>query len=695
MKALLFYLLQVIIISGILYAYYHFALRNERFHKYNRFYLLTASVLSILIPFLNIPVYFSANRADSSPLLRTLTFISSGADDGVTIKAAHQTISSPQGLTPQVILLTVYAVIVCIAMARIILSLLKIRRIIRANPARTIDSIRFINTAEPGTPFSFFRWLFWNNKIELDSVRGEQIFRHEVFHIRQQHSADVMYLELLTALCWINPFFHLMKKETRAIHEFLADRFAIRQTDKWQYAETLLMQALKTNQPLVNPFFHNQIKRRIAMITTSNKTGHRYIRKILVLPLAALLVALFAFTYRTSGHLNGRNKTSSNEMPPSADTAGQNYPDTIIWINGHAVKTDVKTLASPARRTPSPEEMKTWMDAGKYGVWVDGKRITNKNLASYNANDFSLYYVSKLEKNAINYGKHYYEVNLYSENYYRKNFPSDSIKVQFHHVIKDTSTPAEPVFGKTEIGPSFPGGDDKWRLYLERMLDASIPVKKKAPENSYTAMIRFIVDKQGNITEVTPLTHHGYGMEEEAMRVIKSGPKWVPAIQNGKQVNAYKIQPITFVVSSGKKANSVSDEKASNALNEIAAPSFENSNATPPKFPGGETAWRNYLVRNLNAAMPVDSGAPPGVYKVVVKFKVAADGSLSGFLPSTHFGFGMENEVLRILKNGPKWIPATENNKPVEAITQQPVTFVIESDAETPAPKKTGVRNGG
>jgi protein TonB len=61
-------------------------------------------------------------------------------------------------------------------------------------------------------------------------------------------------------------------------------------------------------------------------------------------------------------------------------------------------------------------------------------------------------------------------------------------------------------------------------------------------------MVQFIVDKQGNISDVKALTNHGYGMEEEAIRAIKRGPKWTPAIQNGRNVNAYRKQPITFVV---------------------------------------------------------------------------------------------------------------------------------------------------
>jgi len=77
MKSLLYYLIQVTVSSGILYSYYHFVLRNKKFHIYNRFYLLIAATISILIPFLNIPVYFSASETNSSFVLKTITSISS------------------------------------------------------------------------------------------------------------------------------------------------------------------------------------------------------------------------------------------------------------------------------------------------------------------------------------------------------------------------------------------------------------------------------------------------------------------------------------------------------------------------------------------------------------------------------------------------------------------------------------------
>jgi protein TonB len=112
-------------------------------------------------------------------------------------------------------------------------------------------------------------------------------------------------------------------------------------------------------------------------------------------------------------------------------------------------------------------------------------------------------------------------------------------------------TDYDQTFTKVEVEASFKGGEGAWRKYLERNLNASAPVDNGANPGSYTVVVQFIVDKEGNISDVKALTNHGYGMEDEAVRVIKRGPKWEPAIQNGRQVKAYRKQPITFVVSEG------------------------------------------------------------------------------------------------------------------------------------------------
>ena len=106
----------------------------------------------------------------------------------------------------------------------------------------------------------------------------------------------------------------------------------------------------------------------------------------------------------------------------------------------------------------------------------------------------------------------------------------------------------DKVFTKVEIEAEYPGGQGAWGNYLRKNLSGDVATQNGATAGTYTVIVKFIVSKDGTISDVTPETSVGYGMEQEAVRVIKKGPKWTPAQQNGRIVNAYRRQPITFLV---------------------------------------------------------------------------------------------------------------------------------------------------
>ena len=125
--------------------------------------------------------------------------------------------------------------------------------------------------------------------------------------------------------------------------------------------------------------------------------------------------------------------------------------------------------------------------------------------------------------------------------------------------ISEANDNVDKVFEKVEIEASFPGGDEKWRNYIERNANGQVATENGAPVGIYTVIVQFVVDKEGNISDVRALTKHGYGMEAEVIRIIQKGPKWNPAIQLGRNVKAYRKQPVTFQVSEEKKKRRKSD----------------------------------------------------------------------------------------------------------------------------------------
>jgi protein TonB len=87
-----------------------------------------------------------------------------------------------------------------------------------------------------------------------------------------------------------------------------------------------------------------------------------------------------------------------------------------------------------------------------------------------------------------------------------------------------------------------------WKQYLERNLVADIPISNGAAPGRYPVEVKFVVDVEGHVSDIVALTKHGYGMEEEAIRVIRKSAKWEPAVFEGRMVKAYRRQLITFVV---------------------------------------------------------------------------------------------------------------------------------------------------
>ena len=453
MRAFLFYFLQVFIASGILWLYYHLFLRNHRFHQYNRFFLLLSTVLSLVIPLLTIDIYFPASQ-NIPAVYQVMAEVR--ASDVIDV-------NSSSFIGRESVIQFIFWIITGLLFIRLFLSLLHIMQLKRNHPSEKLQNILFINTQEKGTPFSFFRWLFWNKKIKIDSPAGQKIFRHELFHIQQMHTWDIICLELLTTIFWINPFFHLVKKETKAIHEFLADQFAAGRDNKWEYAELLVMQTLQTRQRLVNPFFHNQIKRRIAMITNSSKSSYQYLRKLMVLPLGIFIVTIVAV-----------NCTSKDIKDVSHDPVEQK----------------VKELK------PQLEDLKKQLNDSTVRSKDDPESLPIEE---------------------------------------RKEEPVDQNQ--------------RMIFSDVEVAASFPGGTPGWREFLNQKLNSLVPVNNGAPEGKYTVMTQFIVDKNGRIGDIKALTHFGYGMEEEVLRVMKLSPAWSPAKQNGHAVNSYRKQPVTFFIS--------------------------------------------------------------------------------------------------------------------------------------------------
>lgn len=248
----LIYLFKTIIISGLLCGYYLLVLRNKQFHQYNRFFLLSIPLIALLLPLLNIPIPgLSQSNSNTVKILRVIKVADWEPEVVIT---AHRNWMNHL-LNWQNIIFTLYILVALVLFSLLIKSLFYIISISRKYNYEKLEDIKFFETTEKGTPFSFFKNIFWNNEIEVNSEKGKQVFRHELFHVKQKHTNDILFLELISVVCWFNPFFHFIKKEIKVIHEFLADQYAASSTDKYDYAALLVLQSAASKQIYITNYF--------------------------------------------------------------------------------------------------------------------------------------------------------------------------------------------------------------------------------------------------------------------------------------------------------------------------------------------------------------------------------------------------------------------------------------------------------
>ncbi len=589
---LLFYCLKVVLCSGILLGYYWFFLRNKKFHHYNRFYLLATLLLSILLPLANVPIRWQPGApVVHSIIYRVADFTT--FNPPVVAKATHSFHFTTRSL------IWLFYIAGCgVLFFLLVKSLLYIRKLERTYEHTRLQQLKFYMTNEPGTPFSFFRSVFWNRQLEVDSKEGQQILKHELFHVQQKHSADVLLGEIICLFAWFNPFFFLIKKELKAIHEFLADQYAVSGNDQYAYATLLVEQVIQSNRfSITQPFFQNHLKRRIAMITQFNQTKYGYWSRVLALPL--LMIVFFAIALKAQQPAIAIRRVQTAEVP-----ATENYttPTQITIVAKNEMVSPSPAVAATTAVSPKSsaiaidiskvrllKENETTQDEvtkafGKASVstinaeteiWeyrYNNARLSlafnrkNNLLESFQYNEafsttFTLNYnaaktILKTKTNANDierlfgqpnnifidpreeawhYGNNNSVLNL---SFDRNGVVNDFVFSQYE---PDTAKPL--TLAKVQIQPAYPGGATAWKQFINKNLH--YPQEAIDKEIKGTVVLQFLVNTDGTLANIEAISGPKE-LKAEALRLIKASGNWLPALVNGKKVNAYLKQPIIF-----------------------------------------------------------------------------------------------------------------------------------------------------
>ena len=281
------YLLQVNVGLILFYALYKLVCTRDTFFRSRRFILIVSLVLPFILPFIDVREWLESRdrmimltHFDYSAVLPEIVVGSEAVETGNRVFVLSEWIGY------------LYLAGVVVLLVRLAVQAFSLYRLIVRMPEKEINGVCVKCLNAPSGPFSFFRWIFMNPAaVKEDEI--SEILTHEMAHVKQHHSVDVLLAEMVSICCWMNPFAWLLKREVRLNLEFLADRKVMEAgfaTKSYQYH--LLGLAYNHKYGLSNNFNFSHLKQRIIMMNKKKSNGAGHIKYALfVLPAFALLVA--------------------------------------------------------------------------------------------------------------------------------------------------------------------------------------------------------------------------------------------------------------------------------------------------------------------------------------------------------------------------------------------------------------------
>ncbi len=295
----LVYILKSAACLAVFYLFYKLLMSRDTFHRFNRFALLGLLVLSSLLPLVEASVNSPAAVQETMLTLEQLLLLADIQPEGESMAAATP---SATVLWLRAALL-VYLTGIVFFIVRNLCSLARLGRLIRQGKREALDSylpdrkeknVRLVVHDHDIAPFSWMHWIVIARK-DLEE-NGREILIHELAHIRNRHSWDLLLADLCIFVQWFNPAAWLLKQELQNIHEYEADETVLREgVNARNYQMLLIKKAVGTRlYSMANSFNHSSLKKRITMMLKEKSNPWARAKYLYILPLAALAVTAFA-----------------------------------------------------------------------------------------------------------------------------------------------------------------------------------------------------------------------------------------------------------------------------------------------------------------------------------------------------------------------------------------------------------------
>ena len=538
----------------LFYGCYWLILRQTTFFHLNRAYLLVAMVLSLLLPFVSTEVEVTVQLPEHDADALVI------ASDHIALTDPEATSSGRTSITPEDSLgesnfdletLSIYGYWagVFISLVFFVQKLFRLRRLTRLFAKSNEGNFAVTNRPELKKvgSFSFLGTIYLSEADYL--YHFDEVYSHEKVHANQMHSLDILLTELLQVLFWFNPILRLFKSSLQEVHEYLADCSA---NDRESYARFLVSYALSARHgiSMANAFSKPQIlKSRIRMLYKKKNSSFALYRYLAVVPIIAVTVMLTAtrrYTYRTPDPTPPVN----TPLKKPDVTAPEVNPKAI---RPFAVETDKKIkgqVTDGPTHSPLPGAIIVVKGSNK-GTSTDSEGNFSIDLPPGH-NELVVSFVGYASQTLIVDNENTVSIALNPEKQ-----QLNEVVVVGYGSVKAMGAPAEvkpsapPLFTAVEQMPEFPGGVTEMYKYLARNI--RYPGEASRSNAGGRVFLSFLVNKNGHIRNPKVVKGVGYGMDEEALRVVLTMPRWNPGRQSGEPVDVEYTLPIHFQIEQPEK----------------------------------------------------------------------------------------------------------------------------------------------
>ncbi|EEU52693.1 MULTISPECIES: M56 family metallopeptidase [Parabacteroides] len=601
------YLLKVNVAFVLFYAFYRLFFYKDTFFKLRRAILLAFFGLALFYPLLNIQDWVRQQEpiADVIYMYSAMLPEATAKADAVASVDWYGWLLGSLGF--------IYWGIVAFLCGRFLVQLSSILWLAHTSERVVIHETPVYALRKAAGPFSFFRMVFLHPESHSDKETDE-ILTHECTHVSQWHSIDVILSEMMCMACWFNPFVWLLKREVRHNLEYLADNTVIQSGyDSKSYQYHLLGLAHHQSvTTLYNSFNVLHLKNRIMMMNKKRSPGIVRTKYLIFIPLVGILMLLsnIEAVARLTVRL-ANEATVSNAMVTATgilvDETGQPLIGASVVVKGGKERTITDKKGAFSLEVPANAILRCSYQG----------RESQEVLAADMTNNTHLSLSSKSR-----------EMN-------------------------------EQVFTVVEKMPSFPGGDAELLKYIA----TNIKYPKESQDNGEQGRVicSFIVGRDGSVNNpevlrgVTPL------LNEEAVRVINTMPRWNPGMQRGKAVAVKYTVPITF------RLKSPVEEAKEETLTVV---------DVMPQYPGGDRELLKFIAQSIK--YPTDAQEAGVQGRVICSFVVDKKGNIvepkiiRGIDPS------LDAEALRVIGMMPRWTPGRQDGKAVRVLYTVPITFRLQ-----------------